>query len=380
MSFLYPAFLLGALAIAVPIVLHLLRRDVAPEVPFTAVHLLRKSPIERSRRRRLRDLLLLAARIAALFLLAAAFARPYATGAAAPGELVIVAVDRSLSMGAPGRMAKARDLALAAVDDHRTSRVAVVAFDERADVVAEPGGAGEARAALEAYRFNDFANILYQFTWHEFCDWYIEMSKPALNGAPGAEAARSRQLLLELLQQILLLLHPIMPFVTEEVWRYHPSREGHLAVHRFPQPREELSDPGAEEDVRAGIELTRRLRAWRDLVDVPAAVILNARADGPELQEFVGRLSRFSFGDASGDGVEPVASVGPVRVLSSAEIDAEAVRARLEARREELRAEVARVEGKLGNERFVAKAPAEVVEEERAKLARYRGELEELSE
>ena len=67
MSFLYPAFLLGALAIAVPIVLHLLRRDVAPEVPFTAVHLLRKSPIERSRRRRLRDLLLLAARIAALF-------------------------------------------------------------------------------------------------------------------------------------------------------------------------------------------------------------------------------------------------------------------------------------------------------------------------
>lgn len=81
-----------------------------------------------------------------------------------------------------------------------------------------------------------------------------------------------------------------------------------------------------------------------------------------------------------GDGGDPVAAVGPVRVLASAELDAEAIAARLEARREELRAEVARAEGKLGNERFVAKAPPEVVEEERAKLARYSAELEELSE
>ena len=83
MSFLYPAFLLGALAIAIPIVLHLLRRDVAPEVPFTAVRLLHRAPVERADRRRLRDLLLLAARVAALLLLAAAFARPYVQGARA---------------------------------------------------------------------------------------------------------------------------------------------------------------------------------------------------------------------------------------------------------------------------------------------------------
>ena len=104
MNFLYPLFLLGALAIAIPIVLHLLRRDVAPDVPFTAVRLLRKSPVERSRRRRLRDLLLLAARVAALLLLAAAFARPYSSRAdAASSGLRIVAVDRSFSMAAPGR-------------------------------------------------------------------------------------------------------------------------------------------------------------------------------------------------------------------------------------------------------------------------------------
>ena len=73
----------------------------------------------------------------------------------------------------------------------------------------------EARNAIDNYRFNDYANVLYQFTWHEFCDWYIEMSKLALNSADANVAARSRKLLRELLDQILLLLHPVMPFVTE---------------------------------------------------------------------------------------------------------------------------------------------------------------------
>src|SRR5688500_9900124 len=137
MAFLYPAFLLGALAVAVPLVLHLLRRDVAPEVPFSAVRLLRRSPIEQSKRRRLRDLLLLAARVAALLLLAAAFARPYLSGGASTAALHIVAIDRSFSMGAPGRFARAQELARAAVHDARRSdRVAVIAFDDRADVVA----------------------------------------------------------------------------------------------------------------------------------------------------------------------------------------------------------------------------------------------------
>jgi valyl-tRNA synthetase len=102
---------------------------------------------------------------------------------------------------------------------------------------------------------------------------------------------------------------------------------------------------------------------------------LLARADGVEPQEFVGRLARFRFG---GDAGEAVAAIGPVKVLDSAEIDAGAVAARLDKRREELRAEVERGERRLGNEGFVAKAPSEVVEEERGKLERYRAELEEL--
>ena len=149
MSFLYPAFLLGAVAVAIPIVLHLLRRDVAPEVPFTAVRLLRRSPIERTRKRRLRDLLLLAARVAALVLLASAFARPYSSGAAAGQQLRIVAIDRSFSMGAPGRFTRALELARAAIDESgRGDRVALIAFDDRADLVAAPGSEADARAAL----------------------------------------------------------------------------------------------------------------------------------------------------------------------------------------------------------------------------------------
>jgi hypothetical protein len=149
-SFLFPAFLLGAIAIAIPVALHFLRRDVAPEVPFSAVRLLRRSPVERAPRRRLRDLLLLAARVAALALLALAFARPYATGAAGAGAGVhIVAIDRSFSMGGGGRFDDALRLAREAIDAAPGgARVAIIAFDDRADVLVAPGGASDARAAM----------------------------------------------------------------------------------------------------------------------------------------------------------------------------------------------------------------------------------------
>jgi valyl-tRNA synthetase len=167
-----------------------------------------------------------------------------------------------------------------------------------------------------------------------------------------------------------------MPFVTEEIWSFHPSRRGHLVVHPFPVAEGTRFDEAAEADVEGGIGLTQRLRAWRDLAGVPAGAQLAALIDGVEPPEFVARLSRFQF---DGVGSKPVASIGPVRVLASEQLDAEAVAARLDRRREELRAEVERGERKLGNEGFVAKAPAEVVEEERGKLERYRAELAELA-
>ena len=224
---------------------------------------------------------------------------------------------------------------------------------------------------LESYDFAHAVQESYSFFWRDLCDWYLEIAKPRLYDGEEEVSAT----LLYTLERVLALLHPTMPFVTEEIWSYHPARRGHLVIHAFPQADESLFDDAAEADVETGIALTQRLRAWRDLVDLPAAAILAARVEGAEPPEFVARLARFAF---ESDGGDPVATVGPVRVLPSAELDAEAVAARLERRRAELRGEVERAERKLGNEGFVAKAPAEVVEEERGKLERYKAELAEL--
>ena len=226
-------------------------------------------------------------------------------------------------------------------------------------------------AKLESYDFAHATQETYSFVFRDLCDWYLEIVKPRLYDGEGEASAT----LLYALERVLGLLHPLMPFVTEEIWSYHPARDGHLTVHAFPTADDSLRDEPAEEDVETGIRLTQRLRAWRDLAGVPVAATLPAMIDGVEPPEFVGRLSRFAF---DGVGAEPVASVGPVRVLASEELDAEAVAARLRKRREELEAEVQRASRKLENQGFVAKAPAEVIEEERGKLERYRHELAEL--
>jgi valyl-tRNA synthetase len=226
---------------------------------------------------------------------------------------------------------------------------------------------------LDSYDFAHAATEAYAFFWSELCDWYLEIAKPRLYEGEAAISAN----LLWLLERTLAMLHPLMPFVTEEVWAYHPSRNGHLAVHRFPEVDESLLDSDAEAEVERWVQLTRDLRAWREMVDLATKSKVSIQVEDP-LPEFVYRLARVE----SVDGVqaEPIASVGSVKILGSAEISAAGVAERTEKRREELRSEVARAEGKLANEKFVARAPAELVEEERVKLERHRAELEELAE
>ena len=139
MSFLFPAFLFGAITIAFPVLLHLVRRERGPVVPFSAVRFVRRSPAVRTRRPRPRELLLLLLRVTALLLLTLAFARPYVDDEVPEPPITMIAIDRSLSMSAPGQMEEAHRLGAAAVE--RTPgghRVAVVAFDDRAAVVLDP--------------------------------------------------------------------------------------------------------------------------------------------------------------------------------------------------------------------------------------------------
>ena len=139
LSFLVPAFLVGVVAAAVPLVLHLMRREAAPRISFSAVRFLKRAPVERTERRNLRELLLLALRVTALLLLVFAFARPYVTaGATASGRVAIVAVDTSFSMSAPGQFARARELARESIEATPSGALlGVVAFDDRAELVAE---------------------------------------------------------------------------------------------------------------------------------------------------------------------------------------------------------------------------------------------------
>jgi valyl-tRNA synthetase len=227
-------------------------------------------------------------------------------------------------------------------------------------------------ASIADYDFSHAVLDLYEFFWSELCDWYLEIVKPRLYD--GDEAASAT--LLWALEEVLALAHPVMPFVTEEIYSYLPSGATEaLVIHPYPEADEFLLDEAAEEEIGRAIRLTRALRRWRDLAGVPAGEVLSARADGTQPHELVARLARVEFGE---DGGDPMARVEGVELLETEGIDAEAVAVRIEERRAKLRAEVERAEGKLANESFVAKAPADVVDAERQKLEGYRAELEEL--
>jgi valyl-tRNA synthetase len=223
---------------------------------------------------------------------------------------------------------------------------------------------------LDAYDFAHAALELYRFIYSELCDWYLEIVKPRLyDGDPDAAAN-----LLHVLERTLALAHPLMPFVTEEIWSYLPGREADLIVSAYPRADEAALDERAEAEIEAAIELTRDLRRWRELAGVAPGAVLAARAVGEAPNPLVARLARLELG---GEG-DALATVGEIEILPSPDLDEAAIGERLAERRRTLESEVKRAEGKLGNEGFVAKAPAEVVEAEREKLERYRAELAEL--
>jgi valyl-tRNA synthetase len=235
---------------------------------------------------------------------------------------------------------------------------------------------------IDNYELSRAALELYGAFWGEVCDWYLELVKPRLYDESGNEAVSAT--LLHVLERCLQLLHPIMPFATEEVWSYMPGDRGLLAASRWPEPDASLIDEEAEAVLGRTIEAVTALRRYRDDVGAPAGARIPARlaASGyDETREHLARLARFEFGESE-NGAEPVATVaiagGAVQVLPTESIDSEEAERRRGAQRERLKGEIRRLEGKLSNEQFVAKAPPAVVEGEREKLERYRQELAEL--
>ena len=234
---------------------------------------------------------------------------------------------------------------------------------------------------IDNFELSRAALDLYAAFWGEVCDWYLEFVKPRLRSEEPDEDTRAT--VLYVLDRCLRLLHPMMPFVTEEIWSHMPGERGLLAADSWPSVDASLIDEEAEEVVGRTIEAVTALRSYRQDVGAPAAAWIPARlaAAGYEATaEQVARLARFQLGSANGG--DPVASVavpgGSVQVFATQDIDHGEAERRKEAEREKLIKEIARLEGKLANEKFVERAPAEVVEGERRKLESYRAELKEL--
>jgi valyl-tRNA synthetase len=234
----------------------------------------------------------------------------------------------------------------------------------------------EVGGKIDAFDFSHAALALYEFVYAELCDWYLELVKPRLRaGEPDVAAT-----LLHVLVETLALAHPVIPFVTEEIYSHVPGREGLLAAGIGLE--DGRLDRNAEASLSRAIEAVQVVRGWRDRNEVKAGATLPARlsADGYEdTAEHVARLARLSL---SSDGGDPVASVpvpgGVVELLASPDLDLGAAERKRAAQRSTLEQEIERSERKLANRGFVEKAPPDVVAAERDKVARLRSELEAL--
>ena len=230
---------------------------------------------------------------------------------------------------------------------------------------------------IARYEFSRAALGLYDFVYGELCDWYLELIKPRLRAGEPELAAT----LLHVLTETLALAHPIIPFVTEEIYDYVPGAEGLLAARVSDSADAEL-DEAAEVELARLIEAVQAVRAWRDATGVKAGAVVTTRlaaGDYEETAEHLARLGRLALSD---DGGEPVASVtvpgGALEILASDALDLGAAERRRAAKRAELEADIDRSERKLANPGFVAKARPDVVQAERDKLERLRAELEAL--
>ena len=238
------------------------------------------------------------------------------------------------------------------------------------------------RGALRRYRFNDAASAIYQFTWHELCDWYLEIAKlPLYRPASPEERLAAQHTLVTVLESTLRLLHPFMPFITEEIWQRLPGTGESIMIAPYPRVARGQIDAGAERDmtaVMAAVMAIRNIRGeMRIAPSVPLSVTIRPASDAAPLfaatASLVGSLAR---ADVSVDAEATRPHTSALAVLGAAElyvdlagvVDLAAERARLDKEIRKVTESIAFIEGKLARPDFVERAPAEIVEKERHRL------------
>ena len=241
-------------------------------------------------------------------------------------------------------------------------------------------GIAEITGAIESYRFNDAAAAVYRFVWNIYCDWYLELAKPLLTGADERAKAETRAMVAWARDAILRLLHPFMPFVTEELWAVTAAGKRAALLALSDWPNLDFSDDKAEAEIGWVIDLVTAIRSVRAEMNIAAQIPLVLAGASAETQaraerwgEFIKRLARVS--EISSAASPPQGSVqlvvrGEAAALPlEGVIDLAAERARLAKEMARADADIARVDAKLNNANFVARAPEEVVEEEKEKRA-----------
>ncbi|MGI6570946.1 MAG: valine--tRNA ligase [Caldicoprobacterales bacterium] len=255
---------------------------------------------------------------------------------------------------------------------------------------------GEVTDNLNKYELGLAAQKIYDFIWSEFCDWYIELVKPRLYGADDTARGTALYTLIYVLSNTLKLLHPIMPFITEEIWQHLPHEEESIMISSWPVMNEAELNMEAEEKMNAVMDAIRAIRNIRAEMNVPpsrkAKLILIAEQENISLFQDAGLYFEKLAGasevviQTGGEAAPPsnAASIvtGKVQIFIPLDdlIDFEKEMERLEKEKEHLEKELARVKGKLSNEGFVKKAPASVVQEEREKQQKYMGMMEKVLE
>ncbi|MGO9172397.1 MAG: valine--tRNA ligase [Rhodomicrobium sp.] len=253
-------------------------------------------------------------------------------------------------------------------------------------IYAETGAAAAAvTQALESYRFNDAANEVYRFVWNKFCDWYVEFAKPVFMGSDEAAKAETQAMTAWALDEILKLLHPFMPFVTEELWavlgEVGPKRETLLCLADWPKQAKK-ADGKAVDEVNWVIDLISEIRSLRSEMNVPAASMLpltiagagkETKARAKRYENFLKRMARLSsiaMADAPPQGsVQFVLGEATMALALANVIDLAAERERLAKEIGKLEQEIEKIDARFANEQFMAKAKEEVVEENRERRA-----------